>query len=92
MSMTHELKTYPEFFEAVVEGQKHFEVRRDDRDFQINDTLILREWLPEQQCFSGRLTLKTVTYVLRGEAAERFGVAPGFCVLSTQDYYHANAA
>lgn len=85
MPKNHELKTHPEFFEVVLAGKKDFELRRDDRDFQINDVLILKEWLPDQQCFTGRLTTKVITYILRGEVAERFGLVPGFCILSIQD-------
>ena len=32
--MTHELKTLPKYFDAIVVGEKTFEVRRDDRGFQ----------------------------------------------------------
>jgi len=42
----HELKTWPEFFEATRRGQKKFELRRDDRPegFQVGDELLLREF------------------------------------------------
>jgi hypothetical protein len=43
---THDLKTWPIFFALVAGGHKSFEVRRNDRDFQMGDTLILREWEP----------------------------------------------
>jgi len=33
--MIHRLKPWPEFFEPVLTGEKRFELRRDDRCFQV---------------------------------------------------------
>ena len=45
--MTHELKTWPEFFTETRAGRKKFELRRNDRDFQVGDQLLLKEWNPK---------------------------------------------
>lgn len=37
----HELKTWPDFFDAIWNNEKHFELRKDDRGFQAGDTLLL---------------------------------------------------
>ncbi len=44
----HELKCWPEFFEATMAGIKRFELRRDDRPegFRVGDELLLKEWAP----------------------------------------------
>ena len=40
---THELKTRAEWFDLVATGAKPFELRRDDRGFEVGDELWLRE-------------------------------------------------
>lgn len=39
--MIHELKIQEAFYEAVLSGDKTFEIRKNDRGFQKGDTLIL---------------------------------------------------
>ena len=38
----HYLKILPEYYEAVKSGDKTFEVRKNDRDYQVNDVLHLQ--------------------------------------------------
>ncbi|ENZ5568136.1 ASCH/PUA domain-containing protein [Enterococcus hirae] len=60
-SMTHELKILPVYFEAVVNGRKQFEIRKNDRDFQVGDQLILKEW--NKDGFTGRACQSEITYI-----------------------------
>jgi hypothetical protein len=46
----HGLKSWPESFNAVVDGTKTFEIRRNDRNFQVGDRLILKEFVPCKRC------------------------------------------
>lgn len=62
---THELKTLPPFFDAILEGRKTFEIRKDDRDFHVGDILHLREWTPAFEYITGRELFKRVTYITR---------------------------
>lgn len=74
--MTHRLKTWPEYFQAILEGKKTFEVRVNDRDFKVGDELVLEEWEPvvpsartrrmriEESGYTGRRIQATVSYIL----------------------------
>lgn len=61
--MTHELKTWPEYFQAVMDGTKTFEIRANDRDFKVGDILSLREWCPRRESFTGFRLERQVTYL-----------------------------
>lgn len=46
--MRHELKILPQYFCRVADGTKTFEVRENDRGFQPNDEVVLKEWDPSE--------------------------------------------
>lgn len=78
MANIHELKTWPQFFEAIVRQTKTFELRKDDRNFEVGDILELNEYDPNSETFTGRYEHRRVTYKLDGG---EFGLKKGFCVL-----------
>jgi hypothetical protein len=71
------LKTWPEYFQAVKARTKPFEVRKDDRNFQVGDGLWLREWDPAAKSYTGESVTVWVTYKL----ADYPALVPGYCVL-----------
>ena len=74
----HELKTWPVFFDAIRAGRKAFEIRRNDRGYEVGDVLRLREWDTEAGGYTGRELRRTITYVIQGE----FGLPADVCVMS----------
>jgi hypothetical protein len=72
----HKLKTWPMFFEAVVRGTKPFEIRKNDRGFEVGDTLILQEWDSTTGEYTGREHRRLVSFVLAD-----WGLEPGYVVL-----------
>jgi hypothetical protein len=63
---THDLKIWPEFFVVVACGAKTAEIRRDDRGYKVGDILLLREWEPTTERYSGRSCRRRVSHVLHG--------------------------
>jgi hypothetical protein len=65
--ITHDLKTWPEFFQAIWEGKKLFELRQNDRNFRVGDILLLREWNPDTREYTERCIQAEVTYILHSD-------------------------
>jgi hypothetical protein len=87
---THHLKSWPEFFEPMLTGAKPFELRKNDRDFQTGDILLLCEFDPNTDRYTGREVKKRVTYVLRGigsvgTIAPYKGLSMGYAILGITD-------
>ncbi|MCP4986586.1 MAG: DUF3850 domain-containing protein [Colwellia sp.] len=66
--MTHELKILPCYFEAVLSGDKTFEIRdNSDRGFQKGDLVTLREIevkkTNDMSVYTGRKLELIITYV-----------------------------
>lgn len=73
----HELKILPEYFSGVWDGIKPFELRRDDRDYQVGDELLLREW--DGNDYTGSFIKVCITYILRN--CPEYGLTNGYCIL-----------
>ncbi|MBC2294734.1 DUF3850 domain-containing protein [Listeria booriae] len=57
----HELKTEQAYFSEVWDGKKRFEIRKDDRNFAVDDTLVLREI--QHHHYTGNCVLAKITYM-----------------------------
>lgn len=86
----HTLKTLERYWDAVADGRKTFEVRKNDRAFQTGDILVLEKWDDEGRyyrtepgtSFTPLKLRKRITYLLPGG---QFGIEPGYCVLGLAD-------
>lgn len=76
----HDLKCWPEYFNAIVKGVKRFELRLNDRDYAVGDILNLKEWIPTENCYTGSSTRVKVTYMMKGHA--EFGMHPAWVIMS----------
>lgn len=85
MNSTHDLKTWPEFFQAVREGRKPFEIRRNDRDFKEGDKLRLEEFDPKTGKFTGEVEWVEVGYMLDDPAFT--GLRAGFVAMAITNLY-----
>ncbi len=85
--MRHELKTDADVFDAVVNGLKSFEIRKNDRNYQKGDELLLRKTRhtgEEMRTgkpleYTGDFWTMKVTYILNGPA---YGLQDGWCIMS----------
>lgn len=79
--MEHKLKILSRYYEAILQGKKTFEVRKDDRPFQEGDTLLLQETVTPNGCgYTGREMEVKVTYILRDSDY----VKDGYCIMGIE--------
>lgn len=90
---THELKCWPELFQAILDGRKRYEIRVNDRGYAVGDVLHLREWAysewskrPDgmpyrsvEEHYTGREYRVRVLYMTPGGA---WGLPSNLCVMS----------
>lgn len=77
--MEHKLKILSRYYEAILQGKKTFEVRKDDRPYHEGDTLLLQEAVALNGLIcTGREIKVAVTYILRDSEY----VKDGYCIMS----------
>lgn len=72
------LKTLPQYYKRVKSGEKKFEVRLNDRDFQVNDIYYLRYFNPNNEKDLRPYNIPIlITYVFTGG---KYGLSDEYCV------------
>ena len=87
-SIEHVLKTDPAVFQDVLDGKKTFEIRFNDRGYQVGDLIVLKETkFTGQQMregslliYTGREMQKQISYILSG-----YGLQDGWVILGIKD-------
>jgi len=79
--MIHELKTWEEFFGPILTGNKTFEIRKNDRNYKVGDTLRLLSYDPIKEQYTGGVATRKVTYILEGG---NWGLEKGFVIMGIQ--------
>ena len=89
MNKLHDIKILKEYFDAKLAGLKPWEIRKDDRGYEVGDWLRLREIVPVPDSkpvmhqYTGRVLITEVLYIHRG-----MGLQDGYIVMSErpEDY------
>lgn len=80
---THQLKTWPTYWDAIDQGKKNFEVRRNDRAFQTGDVVELYRTDGDHIGSLVQMSVEPLRFrigwLLQGG---QFGIEPGYCVFS----------
>lgn len=79
--MHHQLKTLSPYFNRIWDDQKTFEIRKNDRDFQVGDDLTLVEIFKLREnegTFTGRTINCKIVYIFPGG---NYGIDKDYVVL-----------
>lgn len=77
----HELKSWPDIFQAMLDQRKTFDFRKNDRGFELADILMLKEWDPKKEEYTGRELHVQVTYILTSWPQ---GLPEGHCIMQVK--------
>ena len=81
MNRIHALKTWPEYYKAIIDGTKTFEVRVNDRDYRVGDVLVLQEYIPGEG-YTREMISKVISYILDNPQF----VKEGYVVMGLHDW------
>lgn len=76
--MNHNLKIKSEYFKKICDEKKRFLLIKNDRDFKVDDLLILYE-IDENGNGTGKFAKRKIFYILK-DCPE--GLKDGYCILS----------
>ena len=74
----HELKIKDEYFKEVLRENKTFELRKNDRDYQVGDLI----HFVGNPSYNEKLVFQ-ITYVLKD--VPEYGLKDGYCILAIKE-------
>lgn len=81
---THRLKTANPYFSDTWEHRKPFELRKNDRNFEVGDRVELVEFDPSNPDLLAREIHGHINYLLKDYA----GLESGFCIFSCKVLFY----
>jgi hypothetical protein len=85
MHNAHHLKSWPQYFRPIKEGKRTHELRRNDRNFEVGDFILLEEFDPVTQKYTGdrcKVEITSMTSTSQPCAMSSEALDPAFCILS----------
>jgi len=84
----HDLKTDSDVFKASDDGVKPYEIRKDDRNFEVGDTLVLRETESTGAEMAKGAPLEYTGNILKLMVVHKlkdvYGLKSGWCILAVE--------
>jgi ribosomal protein S17 len=80
---THAVKCWPEYFKAIADHSKTFDLRIDDRGYQVGDDITFEEFRPGVGEYTGEVVTREIVFILRDFA----GLMPGYCILGFAEVF-----
>lgn len=79
--VVHHLKTVKEIFPELKSREKRFELRKDDRNFEAGDYLLLQEYDTVAKKHTGQSILVRVTLAYK-QSLNKYGLRNGHCIMA----------
>lgn len=78
----HHLKVWPRFYDALADGSKRYEVRKNDRNFAVDDVLVFHLWDPDT---ATHLDSPILYAKVLGIAEDLPGLMKGFVIMDISE-------
>jgi hypothetical protein len=87
-SKCHEVKSWPDSFVLVARSEKTFEIRQNDRGYHVGDYLLMHEWDPATEQYTGRAVMARITYLTQG----KWGMPANLCAMQVEVVHYQGIA